>query len=63
MFDGFSQKITKGERQSVFNAYQRLLLCKPYIIGVPVHADRPLLKENPQIKYGSSLKKGTEYID
>jgi hypothetical protein len=63
MFDGFSQKITKGERQSVFNAYQHLLLCNPYIIGVPVHADRPLLKENPQIKYGSSLKKGTEYID
>ena len=63
IFDGFSQKNTKGENQSVFNAYQYLLLCNPYIIGVPVHADRPLLKENPQIEYGSSLKKGTVYID
>ena len=63
IFDGFSQKNTKGENQSVFNAYQYLLLCNPYIKGVPVHPDRPLLKENPQIKYGSSLKKGTVYID
>jgi len=62
IFDGFSQKSTKGEKQSVFNAYQYLLLCNPYIKGVPVHADRPLLKENPQIKYGSNLKKGTVYI-
>jgi hypothetical protein len=62
IFDGFSQKSTKGEKQSVFNAYQYLLLCNPYIKGVPAHADRPLLKENPQIKYGSSLKKGTVYI-
>jgi hypothetical protein len=62
IFDGFLQKSTKREKQSVFNAYQYLLLCNPYIKGVPVHADRPLLKENPQIKYGSSLKKGTVYI-
>ena len=63
IFDGFSQKSTKGGKQSVFNAYQYLLACNPYIKGVPVHADRPLLKENPQIKYGSSLKKGTVYIN
>jgi hypothetical protein len=63
IFDGFSQKTTKGEKQSVFNAYQYLLKCNPYIKGVPVHADRPLLKENPQIKYGSSLKKGTVHIN
>ena len=63
IFDGFSQKSTKGEKKSVFNAYQYLLLCNPYVKGVPVHADRPLLKENPQIKYGSSLKKGTVYIN
>jgi len=63
IFDGFLQKSTKGEKQSVFNAYQYLLICNPYIKGVPVHADRPLLKENPQIKYGSSLKKGTVYIN
>jgi len=63
IFDGFSQKKTKGEKQSVFNAYQYLLICNPFIKGVPVHADRPLLKENPQIKYGSSLKKGTVYVN
>jgi hypothetical protein len=62
IFDGFSQKSTKGEKQSVFNAYQYLLICNPYIKGVPVHADKPLLKENPLIKYGSSLKKGAVYI-
>ena len=63
IFDGFTQKSTKGEKQSVFNAYQYLLKCNPYIKGVPVHADRPLLKENPQIKYGSSLKKGAVYVN
>ncbi|MEX1347506.1 MAG: hypothetical protein AB1Z31_07255, partial [Desulfobacterales bacterium] len=63
LFDGFSQKSTKGIKQSVFNAYQYLLICNPYIKGVPIHADKPLMKENPQIKYGSSLKKGAVYID
>ena len=59
----FPKRLQKGEKQSVFNAYQYLLKCNPYIKGVPVHADRPLLKENPQIKYGSSLKKGTVHIN
>ena len=63
LFDGFLQNVTKGQKQSVFNAYQYLLKCSPNIEGIPVKADRPLLKENPQIKYGSSLKKGTVYID
>jgi hypothetical protein len=63
LFDGFSQKSTKGIKQSVFNAYQHLLICNPYIKGVPLHADRPLLKENPKIKYGRGLKIGTIYID
>ena len=63
IFDGFLQNGTKGEKQSVLNAYQYLLKCNPNIEGIPVQADRPLLKENPQIKYGSSLKKGTVYIN
>jgi len=63
VFDGFSQKSKKGIKQSVFNAYQYLLICNPYIKGVPIHADRPLMKENPQIKYGSSLKKGAVYLN
>ena len=63
VFDGFSQKSTKGIKQSVFNAYQYLLICNPYIKGVPIHADKPLMKENPQIKYGGSLKKGAVYLN
>ena len=31
IFDGFSQKRTKEEKKSVFNAYQYLLICNPYI--------------------------------
>ena len=63
LFDGFLKNGTKGEKQSVFNAYQYLLKCNPNIEGIPVKADRRLLKEDPQIKYGSSLKKGTVYIN
>jgi hypothetical protein len=62
LFDGFLQNNTNGEKQSVFNAYQYMLKCNPSIEGIPVQADRPLLKENPQIKYGSSLKKGSVYL-
>jgi hypothetical protein len=61
-FDGFLQNGTKGEKQSVFDAFQYMLRCNPSVEGMPVQADRPLLKEKPQIKYGSSLKKGTVYI-
>jgi hypothetical protein len=63
IFDGFLQNGAKGKKQSVFNAFQYMLKCNPNIEGIPVQADRPLLKENPQIKYGSSLKKGTVYIN
>ena len=62
IFDGFLQNNSKGKRQSVFNAFQYMLRCNPSIEGIPVQADRPLLKENPQIKYGSGLKKGTVYL-
>ena len=62
IFDGFLQNGIKGEKQSVINAFQYMLKCNPNIEGIPVQADRPLLKENPKIKYGSSLKKGAVYI-
>ena len=61
-FDGFLQYGTSGKKQSVFDAFQYMLRCNPSVEGIPVQADRPLLKEKPQIKYGSSLKKGTVYI-
>ena len=63
LFDGFLQNGTKGQKQSVYNAFQYMLRCNPCIEGIPVQADRPLLKEHPQIKYGSELEKGSVYID
>ena len=62
ILDGFTQKNTKGERQSVYGAYHYQMRCNPYINGVPVHPDRPLLKISPQIKYGNRLDKGTVYL-
>ncbi len=62
LFDGFLQSGIKGEKQSVFNAFQYMLRCNPNIEGISIQADRPLLKESPQIKYGSKLNKGTVYI-
>jgi hypothetical protein len=63
-FDGFLQYIdTTGKKQSVFDAFQYMLRCNPNIEGIPIKADRPLLKENPKIKYGRELKIGTVYID
>lgn len=63
LFDGFLHNGIKEEKQSVYNAFQYMLKCNPNIEGIPIQADRPLLKENPQIKYGRGLKKGTVYID
>jgi hypothetical protein len=62
ILDGFSQRSKKGEKQSVYDAYYYQLRCNPYINGVPVHPDRPLLKITPQIKYGNRLNKGTVYL-
>lgn len=62
LFDGFLQGGIKGEKQSVFNAFQYMLRCNPNIEGISIQADRPLLKESPQIKYGSKLKKGSVYV-
>jgi hypothetical protein len=62
ILDGFSKKDKKGEKQSVYSAYHYQLRCNPYVRGVPVHPDRPLLKTNPKIKYGNKLDKGAVYL-
>ncbi len=62
ILDGFSQKNIKGEKQSVYGAYHYQLKCNPYIKGVPLHPDKPLLKTNPKIKYGNRLDKGAVYL-
>jgi len=63
LFDGFLHNGKEGEKQSVYNAFQYMLKCNPNIEGIPIQADRPLLKENPKVKYGRSLEIGTVYID
>jgi len=62
-FDGFLHNGKEEKKQSVYTAFQYMLQCNPNIEGIPVKPDRPLLKENPQIKYGRSLTIGTVYID
>jgi len=62
LFDGLSQVSEKGEKQSVFNAYQYQLVCNPYVNGITLHPDRPLLKITPKIKYGCGLKKRAVYL-
>lgn len=61
--DGFLENKRSGEKQSVFEAFNYMIKCNPYVEGVGIHPDRPLLKERPQINYGRSLKKGSVYID
>ena len=63
LFDGFIRKDATGDRQSVFQAFQYMLKCNPYVEGFPLRADRPLLRESPQINYGNGLKKGAVYVN
>jgi len=62
LFDGFLINSANGGRQSVFDAFSYMFNCNPHIEGIPIQADRPLLKETPVIKYGRQLTKGTVYI-
>lgn len=62
LFDGFLDRNTRAHGQSVAYAFEYMLKKNPNIIGVPIRADRPLLKENPQIRYGVKLKTGTVYL-
>jgi hypothetical protein len=60
--DGFLENGRSGEKRSVLEAFHYMIKCNPNVEGVGVQADRPILKENPQINYGRNLKKGTVYI-
>ena len=62
MFDGFLLKEHREPSQSVLAAFEYMLSCNPNVAGLPIIADRPLLRENPQIKYSHGLKRGGVYI-
>jgi hypothetical protein len=62
IFDGFLENNRNKEKQSVFEAFNYMIKCNPYVEGVGIHPDKPLLKERPQINYGRNLKKGSVYI-
>jgi len=63
LFDGFIHKNSGRPSQSLAHAFQYMLKNNPNIIGVPIRADRPLLKESPQVRYGSKLSEGTISLD
>jgi hypothetical protein len=62
LFDGFQQGLKSGKKNSIYESFQYMLDCNPYTKGFAIQADRPLIKENPSITYGSGLKKGSVYI-
>ena len=62
-FDGLLINSFPREKKSVIEAYHYMLECNPNVKGIAIKADRPLLKEYPQIKYGSGLTMGNVYID
>jgi hypothetical protein len=62
MFDGFLGKESKGPSQTVYSAFEYMLSCNPNVKGLPIKADRPLLVETPQIKYGRMNKRECIYI-
>ena len=62
IFDGFLLSECRESKQSVLSAFEYMLSCNPNVVGLSVKADRPLLKEAPQIKYGKGLTKGAVYI-
>ena len=63
LFDGLLATTSDGQKQSIIEAFEYMLLCNPNVEGLTVRADRPLLKEAPQIKYGKGLTKGAVYIN
>jgi len=63
IFDGFLLGGCCESKRSVFTAFEYMLSCNPNVEGLSVKADRPLLRETPQIKYGKGLIKGAVYID
>ena len=62
IFDGFLLGGCCDSKPSVLTAFEYMLSCNPNVNGLPLKADRPLLRETPQIKYGKGLTKGAVYI-
>jgi len=62
IFDGFLFGGCCESKRSVFTAFEYMLSCNPNVEGFSLKADRPLLRETPQIKYGKGLTKGAVYI-
>jgi len=62
IFDGFLLGGCCESKPSVLTAFEYMLSCNPNVEGISIKADRPLLKETPQIKYGKRLTKGAVYI-
>ena len=62
-FDGLLDSDRLEGKQTVHAAFQYMLGCNPYIQGMSIKADRPLLKVTPRIQYGRALRKGAVYID
>ena len=63
LFDGFLIEGCCEAKGSVLKAFEYMLSCNPNVEGISIKADRPLLKETPQIKYGKRLTKGAVYIE
>lgn len=63
LFDGFLCNRPVEGKNSLLVAFRYMLLCNPNVEGLSIKADRPILKENPQIKYGKGLVKGAVYIN
>jgi hypothetical protein len=63
IFDGFLPVVRKSKRKTISEAFEYMLRCNPNVQGVPTMADRPLLIEKPQIKYGRGLKRGCVFIN
>ena len=63
IFDGFLLVGRESKRKTVSEAFEYMLRCNPNVQGVPTIADRPLLLEKPQIKYGKGLKRGYVFIN
>jgi hypothetical protein len=63
LFDGFLIEGCCEAKGSVLKAFEYMLSCNPNVEGISIKADRPFLKETPQIKYGKRLTKGAVYID
>jgi hypothetical protein len=62
LFDGLLLHSAGAPKRSLLDAFEYMQSCNPNVAGRSVRADRPLLKEEPQIKYGRNLQRGSVHI-